>query len=144
MVRVKTRRLEFGLARATQKPYMGMRHLFRHPATAVAALSTLAKALRDRRLLSGSTLLDPAWYTLHYREVESRGVSPAFHYLTIGAHYGHDPGPQFSTSDYLSDNLDVADAGLNPLAHYLRSGVREGRQVRPSRLVDSDTSAPEL
>jgi len=42
----------------------------------------------------------------------------------------------FATDWYLSQNPDVAEAGMNPLEHYIRHGAWEGRDPHP--LFDSD------
>ena len=52
--------------------------------------------------------------------------------VEVGWREGRDPNPDFSTSYYLSANVDVRDAGINPLYHYLTVGRGEGRRpVRP-------------
>jgi glycosyltransferase involved in cell wall biosynthesis len=53
------------------------------------------------------------------------------HYLTIGAAKGRDPCSWFSTSFYLAQNPDVAEAGINPFAHFLSQGRKEGRAAKP-------------
>ena len=53
-------------------------------------------------IIAKSRLFDPKWYAAQHRDVTSSGVSPAEHYLWVGAALGRDPGPLFSTSGYLA------------------------------------------
>jgi O-antigen biosynthesis protein len=57
------------------------------------------------------------------------GMDAAFHYLAYGGREGRDPGPFFSTRDYLARFPDVAEAGLKALAHYEMFGRREMRTI---------------
>jgi glycosyltransferase involved in cell wall biosynthesis len=41
---------------------------------------------------------------------------------------GRDPGPDFSSWQYLNNNKDVKEARTNPLVHFLTSGMAEGRE----------------
>lgn len=70
----------------------------------------------------------------------------ALHYLAVGATMGLDPNPEFSTTFYLTQNADVAQAGDNPLWHYLTYGQSEGRVAKPDPdkaavVADDDFSA---
>jgi MoaA/NifB/PqqE/SkfB family radical SAM enzyme len=49
--------------------------------------------------------------------------------LLHGHFEGRNPGPSFSTSDYLEQNPDVATAGMNALLHYELHGRNEGRRI---------------
>ncbi|WP_424361264.1 methyltransferase domain-containing protein [Methylocystis parvus] len=70
-----------------------------------------------------SVFFDPAFYR------ETYGVADAAtHYLLEGASQGFDPGPFFSTRQYLERNPDVAKTGVNPLAHFEIFGRAEGRE----------------
>ncbi len=69
----------------------------------------------DVELLQRSELFDSDWYRRRHREVARLDLSPAAHYLRIGALLNNDPGPEFNTSGYLHDAPDVAAAGVNPL-----------------------------
>ena len=84
----------------------------------------------DAALLEGSELFDAGWYAERHPDLP-HGMTPAEHYLTFGAEAGDDPGPRFSTREYLEANPDVEGASLNPLVHYLRHGRSEGRRARP-------------
>ncbi|THK34626.1 glycosyltransferase [Ensifer sp. MPMI2T] len=68
-------------------------------------------------IVSKSIFFDADWYSARYPDIEKTGLSPAEHYLRIGAFSGYDPGPKFSTSYYLRAYPNVARAGLNPLVH---------------------------
>ena len=76
-----------------------------------------------------SLLFDPDWYLATYPDVAAAGADPARHYAGFGALEGRDPGPWFSTAQYLRCNADVAAAGVNPLVHYEVHGRLEGRAL---------------
>jgi hypothetical protein len=87
------------------------------------------RALRHTiRLIESSPLLDPQWYLARYPDVASLGMSPAEHYVRLGARMLRDPGPDFCTEFYLATNPDGAQAPINPLAHYIAHGRAEGRR----------------
>lgn len=75
-----------------------------------------------------STLFDSAFYLTKNPDV-SAGSDPALHYLKFGGFEGRNPGPSFSSIDYLIANPDVARAHINPLAHYELYGRQEGRKL---------------
>lgn len=47
------------------------------------------------------------------------------------------PHPRFDTAHYLSQNPDVAEAGLSPLWHYIEHGAAEGRSPSPDFDADA-------
>ena len=49
------------------------------------------------------------------------------HYNNFGWKEGSNPNPVFITSEYLTENQDVAAAGVNPFQHYQMYGQAEGR-----------------
>ena len=57
------------------------------------------------------------------------GVDPAAHYAEFGRCGRFDPGPYFSSEEYLRLNEDVRVAGDNPLVHFERCGRAEGRPI---------------
>lgn len=61
----------------------------------------------------------------------ARGVDPVRHYVQHGAREGRDPNRLFSSSWYLANYPDVAEAGLDPLTHYILRGAAEGRSPGP-------------
>ena len=85
--------------------------------------------LDDYGVIKSSRLFDAQWYRTIYQDVplETDAIT---HFLSQGAPAGHNPGPLFDVSWYLSVNPDVAASGMNPLVHYLRYGEREGRAKR--------------
>jgi GT2 family glycosyltransferase len=93
--------------------------------------STIISA-NDAVLLRSSALFDSAWY--HRTYPDTQVMDPILHYLEHGSREGRDPSAFFSTSQYLSNNADVAAAGLNALAHWLRHGQFEGR-LPPAKIV---------
>lgn len=82
-------------------------------------ISTMPKPEEDAALevLRSSKLMNGAWYLTRYPEVVSTGLSPALHYLRVGAADAKDPGPAFSTRKYLDQNPGLP-AGTNPLVHF--------------------------
>jgi len=82
--------------------------------------------------IEASEYFDADWYTDRYPDVRLLGLSPAEHYLRIGANLLRDPGPDFSTRYYLISYSDVAQSGDNPLWHYIAHGRTEGRPIKPS------------
>jgi len=84
-----------------------------------------AQALsEDYRKIEESGLFDSEYYTRMYPEVLDRGCDPLEHYLTEGVVKGYNPNPLFQTSDYLSENSDVASSGINPFIHYIKFGAK--------------------
>lgn len=53
------------------------------------------------------------------------------HFIQHGARERHNPHPLFDVRWYLTNNPDVADAGVNPLQHYVEYGAAEGRDPHP-------------
>jgi glycosyltransferase involved in cell wall biosynthesis len=123
-------------------------YLARNPDVAASGMNPLVHYLRHGRaegrplvladddggrdVIEQSNLFDAAWYDRQYPDARMTSLSPAEHYLTIGARLHRDPGPGFSTAHYLHANPDVAQRGVNPLWHYERHGRSEGRSILPS------------
>ncbi len=78
----------------------------------------LPSEVADLRRIRRSVLFDGAWYLQQYPKVVRSGLSPALHYLRLGAAQRRDPGPHFSASAYLRDHPELPK-GTNPLLHYL-------------------------
>lgn len=75
----------------------------------------------DLSELRASSLFDGPWYLRTYPEVVATGMSPALHYLRLGAAEGKDPGPDFSTKHYVSRHPVTARRRTNPLLNHLRT-----------------------
>ncbi len=73
------------------------------------------------RLIEMSPVFQPAWYLQQHLDVALAGINPATHYLCCGAAEGRDPGPGFSTEDYLVQNPECRRSGLNPVVHSQQS-----------------------
>lgn len=106
-----------------------------YPVTlALRALRLLSRAplrdLRATRAIAASELFDRGWYLATYPDVAELGIDPVRHYIGSGAREGRDPGPDFSTCEYLRGNPDVAAMGINPLGHFIMRGRAEGRSNR--------------
>lgn len=81
------------------------------------------------KILESSKLFDKAWYEEHYVDIKHQNISPAEHYLTIGASEGRNPSKNFSTLDYFNDYKDILEAKVNPVVHFELFGKKEGRVV---------------
>lgn len=80
----------------------------------------------DEKLLKESGVFDPTWYCEEYPDVEKLGISAAEHYLKYGVYIGRDPGPNFSTKEYIKENPNVDIEKVNPVVHYIKSTEGEG------------------
>ncbi|WP_421612200.1 glycosyltransferase [Agrobacterium tumefaciens] len=86
-------------------------------------------------LIRASGLFDEPWYIERYPDVKMLGIDPVEHFAWIGSRLGRDPGPNFSTADYLERNKDVQRSGHIPLIHYHLHGKIEGRYAPPSKFA---------
>ena len=77
-------------------------------------------------ILRASDLFNETWFLHHYPQVKAN-MDPLRYYLEYGVVELLDPGPNFSTRNYLLDYPDIKEAGINPLFHYLKFGRSEGR-----------------
>lgn len=77
-----------------------------------------------------NALFDPLWY---YRQLDGAyDVNSGLrHFVRTGDIEGLSPSPQFSSSRYLGQHVDVATSGTPPLLHYLTFGTIEGRAYFP-------------
>ncbi len=88
----------------------------------------LTRRLRPRRdeeadqvaAVEASDLFDGAWYLRQRPDAVAALLSPAVHYLRVGAQDGAEPGPRFDTPGYLRDHPAAQKSGLAPLLHYVR------------------------
>ncbi|MFA7619084.1 MAG: glycosyltransferase [Thiohalomonadaceae bacterium] len=85
----------------------------------------------DREGRSPMALFDPGAYRQNAKARLAR-VNTLLHYAWVGRFRRLAPGPWFDTDYYLSNNKDVARAGLDPLLHFVRWGGTEGRSPSPS------------
>ncbi|MBY0394880.1 MAG: hypothetical protein K2X91_00205, partial [Thermoleophilia bacterium] len=94
------------------------------------------RILAEADLRAISTAFDPDFYRAVYTDLPAE-MDALWHYRVAGWLEARDPATWFSTARYLEENPDVAAAGIEPFSHYLRRGHREGRDVRPSRLMSA-------
>lgn len=73
---------------------------------------------------------DISWYAERYK-LPLHGIA-LNHYWQHAFSGSFDPGPRFSTSQYMSLYPDIKENGLNPLAHYIYHGKTEGRLALPA------------
>lgn len=92
------------------------------------------KAKREERrlvhLIQSSGKFNADWYLENYPDVALHpnfSRQPVVHYLKFGAFEGRDPGPDFSSDDYLDAHPQLRAAGINPLVHFLTEGRGNGR-----------------
>jgi len=86
-------------------------------------------------LIRRSRLFDEQWYSNTYRSLIRHRSDLVGDYITaFEADSNRDPGPLFSTSDYLEFNPDVR--GMHPLLHLVEHGMAEGRPAFSARKVN--------
>lgn len=73
---------------------------------------------RKKQIIQSSELFDAAWYLQEYPDVKESGMDALEHYLLYGGFEGRNPGPNFSTQDYLQNHPEIRGR-INPLLHYL-------------------------
>ena len=66
-----------------------------------------------------SGLWDADWYIANYPDVADSGVDPFRHFLLQGWLEGRDPGPSFSTLDFLQAGTGSVAEHSNPMVDYL-------------------------
>ena len=81
---------------------------------------------RDYSLIANSSYFDEDWYKRTYDINDEDCVD---HYLKTGYLKWYDPGPDFSTFQYLECNRDIKKIKLNPLVHYEMIGRKEKRKL---------------
>ena len=82
---------------------------------------------RDYSCISSSSYFDGEWYRSIYDLDDD--VDVVDHYLNVGYAKWYNPGPDFSTSEYLNINNDVEILNMNPLIHYELYGKKESRKT---------------
>lgn len=78
------------------------------------------------QIVATSKFFDPEWYEHTYKNSITAGSNLAANYLR---NYTRDPGPEFSSKEYLLINPDVAASKMNPLLHYEQWGWKEKRAI---------------
>ena len=74
-----------------------------------------------------SSSFDAEFYSDKYSEWLPIDRDPVEYFCEHGWRKGHDPNRWFSTSHYLTTNVDIKESGVNPFWHYLVAGREEGR-----------------
>ena len=75
-----------------------------------------------KELVLKSGLFNESWYHRAYGVAKEEALED---YLNQGWKMGRDPGPKFSTEQYLKKYEDVRQAGVCPLLHYLQYSYGE-------------------
>lgn len=79
-----------------------------------------------------STFFDAGWYLSKYPDVAAAGMDAAMHYLKHGAAEGRNPGPKFSTRDYILLRAGALQPGENPLLHFEKHATAAERAALPT------------
>lgn len=79
-------------------------------------------------ILKKYKLLDEEFYTRTYLH-DVQTIRPADHYAQYGLASGLKPNAFFDPLEYLDENPDVADLGMDPIIHYALFGWREKRSA---------------
>jgi GT2 family glycosyltransferase len=87
----------------------------------------------DREGRPPMAFFDPLHYTALV-DGRLKRINSLLHFAWVGVHRRVSPSAWFDVDFYLSQNKDVARAGMNPLLHYWKFGGVEGRS--PSPLFD--------
>jgi FkbM family methyltransferase len=96
---------------------------YRAPRGLVRVLAKLVARIRGRRrhwnaieTIRLSIFFDPTWYQREYPDIATAFPDAAMHYYHHGAAEQRDPGPYFSTRQYLEAH--ALPPGTNPIIHY--------------------------
>jgi hypothetical protein len=82
-------------------------------------IPAFARERCQRLIMSG--YFDGQWYLKRYPDVAHATTDPAYHFLLHGAHERRDPGPDFSTTQYVLLHPELVHTGENPILHFLRT-----------------------
>lgn len=93
---------------------------------------------RLRAMILASGLFDAEWYARRYADVDDSGLDPLDDFLRFGLALARDPGPAFSTHDYVHTMPEALADPDGPLIHCIRAG--HIGQAKP--LQDSAEAAP--
>ncbi|MCJ7696161.1 MAG: glycoside hydrolase family 99-like domain-containing protein, partial [Anaerolineaceae bacterium] len=96
------------------------------------------KLKKDLQIIHQSLYFDEEYYLANNDDVKKAQVDPVTHYMYFGGFEGRDPGPEFSSVEYIEMYQDVKRSGINPLVHFLKFGIYEGRL--PKRLNEVQAS----
>jgi len=88
----------------------------------------------DIALIEGSAYFDADWYSAAYGDVSILGMSPAEHYLRLGARLGRHPSASFDARRYEARYPPATAIEGGALLHYLRIGEKKGFRVEPVQI----------
>ena len=86
----------------------------------------MQKNKHEKSMIRLSGLFDETWYLKNNPDVAAAKIDPLEHYLLFGGLEGRDPGPEFSSRDYLLVHGDIKEAGINPTGALPRMWKLEG------------------
>jgi len=100
-----------------------------------ATFNALPPSAQENTLPPEAELIREAFDEVYYRahNHDLGDADPFTHFVVHGWREGRDPTAWFSTSSYIENNPDVAEAGANPFIHFVFTGRSEGRAARPRR-----------
>ena len=70
------------------------------------------------QICKNSQFFDASWYLQRYTDVKQATLDPVWHYIHYGVAEGRDPGPGFSTKEYIIQYPEIKKRKINPLVHY--------------------------
>jgi len=123
---------EYSIRRSAEREKLASHMASLRPGLSLRALMRAFPRLRrkvEMSVIERSGLFNAQWYASRYADIKGGSKSAVRHYYDHGAREGRDPGPAFSTKNYLSSYPDVTMSGMNPLLHFLLMGNEEGRQA---------------
>lgn len=98
---------------------------------------------RDQRLIVDmwtirrAGLFDAAWYRKRYPDVAAAGTDALEHYCRQGWRRGRDPSPHFSTTLYIVEHPEAAQAG-NPLVYFAQNRTSGGAAESPEAAAEPE------
>ncbi|CAH1208429.1 hypothetical protein PAECIP111891_03218 [Paenibacillus allorhizoplanae] len=69
-------------------------------------------------LIQENNLFDRDFYLDTYVDIKQAGIDPLMHYIKWGWYEGRNPSNSFNTKEYVIENLELIDQGVNPLVHF--------------------------
>lgn len=84
-------------------------------------INKLRKKILDRKaikIFNKSNFLDTKWYLDQYPDVKQMGMDPVTHFVKFGFSEFRNPGPHFSTKEYLIKNPNLQNLGITALLQF--------------------------
>lgn len=75
--------------------------------------------LNEVKFLRNTKAVDKVYYYCHYPDAIKSGLTVEKNYASIGVLLGRNPSANFNTHEYILQNPEIVDSGMNPLVHSL-------------------------